>query len=72
MAVFKVELDQANYEKLVTLALDEERPPSWHITWLIKKAIQQAYAEAYPAPGQAEASTTAAPVAPTTNAPGRP
>ena len=48
MAVFKVELDQVSYEKLVTLALDNERPPSWHIAWLVKKAIREAYTEAYP------------------------
>jgi hypothetical protein len=51
MAVFKVELDQESYEKLVTLAFDEERPPSWHIVWLIKKAIREAYAAAYPEGG---------------------
>ena len=61
MAVFKVELDQESYEKLVTLSFDEERPPSWHITWLIKKAIRETYAEAYPAQEQAQ-RTTAAPV----------
>ena len=72
MAVFKVELDQESYEKLVTLALDDERPPSWHITWLIKKAIREAYAETYPVPGQTETATTAVPVASTTNAPGNP
>ena len=63
MAVFKVELDQTSYEKLVTLAFADERPPSWHITWLVKKAIQEAY-DAY--------ERQAEPVAPTTNAPGSP
>ena len=51
MAVFKIELDQASYEKLVVLALDEERPPSWHMTWLVKHAIRAAYAAAYPEGG---------------------
>ena len=58
MAVFKVELDQESDEKLVTLALDDWRPPSWHVEWLIKKAIREIYAEAYPEGSQADTLTT--------------
>jgi hypothetical protein len=44
MAVFKIELNQEIYEKLVALALDEWRPPLMHVEWILHKAIQEAYA----------------------------
>jgi hypothetical protein len=46
---YTIELNQQDYEKLVALALDDWRPPSWHMEWMVKKAIQEAYAAAYPA-----------------------
>ncbi len=40
MAVFKVELDQDTYEKLVAISFRECRPPSWQVEWLLKNAIR--------------------------------
>jgi predicted transcriptional regulator len=48
MATFKVELNQEVYEKLVALAIDDWRPPSWHVEWILKKAIREAYDAAHP------------------------
>lgn len=43
MAIFRVELDQDTYEKLVALSFRECRPPSWQVEWLLRKAVQEEY-----------------------------
>jgi hypothetical protein len=48
VAIFKVELNQETYEKLVELALREWRPPAWHVEWLLTQAIHAAYAGGAP------------------------
>ena len=41
MAIFKIELDQLSYEKLLTIALRERRPTHWQAEVLLIQALAQ-------------------------------
>jgi hypothetical protein len=39
MAIFKIELDQSTYEKLVAIAIREIRPTAWQAELMLRRAI---------------------------------